>query len=346
MASGADTIAHAAEAAPATDTDTDDGRAEAVAGVRVTHPQRTIDAASGLRKIDLVRYYEAVAPLMLPHLKGRPVALVRAPEGVGGERFFQRHAGGLRFPGLHVLDARLWPGHDPLIEIASTDGLLGAAQMNVVEFHGWNAASRRVDLPNRMVFDLDPGEGVAWAQVVEGARLVHAVLHTLGLRSWLKTSGSKGLHVVVPIAARWPADQVKAFSRTLVRKLVDARDDLFVATSGPQNRIGRIFVDYLRNGLGATTVLPFSARLRPGLGVSMTLAWDDLDHVRGSDQWTAADAAGFLRERHPDPWAGFLATRQGLSGAMKRIGFDTANAGTNGTTSGTENDAEPGDAPG
>jgi bifunctional non-homologous end joining protein LigD len=184
--------------------------AELVAGVRVTNPQRPIDAASGLRKIDLVRYYEAVAPLMLPHLKGRPVALVRAPEGVGGERFFQRHAAGLKIPGMHSLDARLWPGHEPLIEIASPDALVGAAQMNVVEFHGWNAASRRVDLPNRMVFDLDPGEGVTWAQVVEGARMVHAVLHSLGLRSWLKTSGSKGLHVVVPIAARWPADQVKA----------------------------------------------------------------------------------------------------------------------------------------
>lgn len=325
MTSGADTaLGPAADAA----TDAHDAAAdvELVGGVRITHAQRVIDAASGLRKMDLVRYYDAVAPLMLPHLKGRPVALVRAPEGVGGERFFQRHAGGLHIPGLHVLDARLWPGHEPLIEIASAEALVGAAQMNVVEFHGWNAASRRVDLPNRMVFDLDPGEGVAWPQVVEGARLVHAVLHALGLRSWLKTSGSKGLHVVVPIAARWPADQVKAFSRMLVRKLVDARDDLFVGTSGPQNRVGRIFVDYLRNGLGATTALPFSARLRPRLGVSMTIAWDDLDHVRASDQWTVADAAQYLRERHPDPWAGFLATRQGLSGAMKRLGFEAANA--------------------
>jgi bifunctional non-homologous end joining protein LigD len=330
MSSGADTDtapAQAAAALPATQADDEQGgAAESVGSVRVTHPQRVIDAASGLRKIDLVRYYEAVAPLMLPHLKGRPVALVRAPDGVGGERFFQRHAGTLRMPGLHVLDARLWPGHEPLIEIGSAEALVGAAQMNVVEFHGWNAASRRVDLPNRMVFDLDPGEGVAWAQVVEGARLVHAVLQALGLRSWLKTSGSKGLHVVVPIAARWPADQVKGFSRALVRKLVDARDDLFVATSGPQNRIGRIFVDYLRNGLGATTALPFSARLRPGLGVSMTVAWDDLDHVRSSDQWTVADAAAYLRDRHPDPWAGFLATRQGLSGAMKRLGFEGAGA--------------------
>ena len=325
MTSGADTALRQGAAAAVTGAD-QQAEAELVGGVRVSSSQRVIDAASGLRKIDLVRYYDAVAPLMLPHLKGRPVALVRAPEGVGGERFFQRHAGGLRIPGLHVLDARLWPGHEALIEIASAEGLVGAAQMNVVEFHGWNAASRRVDLPNRMVFDLDPGEGVTWPQVVEGARMVHAVLHSLGLRSWLKTSGSKGLHVVVPIAARWPADQVKAFSRLLVRKLVDARDDLFVATSGPQNRIGRIFVDYLRNGLGATTVLPFSARLRPGLPVSMTIAWDDLDHVTGSDQWTAADAAAYLRERHPDPWAGFLATRQGLSGAMKRLGFEAAGA--------------------
>jgi bifunctional non-homologous end joining protein LigD len=297
---------------------------QTVAGVRVTHPTREIDAASGLRKIDLVRYYEAVAPRMLPHLKGRPVALVRAPQGVAGETFFQRHAGGLRIPGLHVLDARLWPGHEPLIEVASAEALVGAAQMNVIEFHGWNAGSRRVDLPNRMVFDLDPGEGATWPMMIEGTRLVHALLATLGLRSWLKTSGGKGLHVVVPIAARWPADLVKGFSRTLVRRLVDARPDLFVGTSGPQNRIGRIFIDYLRNGLGATTAVAYSARARPGLGVSMTLGWADLDHLSSSAQWTVADAADELAQRRQDPWAGFFATRQGLSGAMKRLGFDGA----------------------
>lgn len=299
---------------------------ELVAGVRITDPKRLIDPASGLRKIDLVRHYETVGPLMLPHLKGRPVALVRAPEGVGGARYFDRHALGMKVPGIHAVDVRLWPGHEPLIEIASAEALIGAAQLNVVEFHGWNAASQRVDLPNRMVFDLDPGEGVNWSQMVEGARLVHAVLQSLGLRSWLKTSGSEGLHVVVPIAARWPADRVEAFSRTLVYKLAEARDDLFVATSGSHNRIGRIFIDYLRNGLGATTVLPFSARLRPGMGVSMPVTWDDLDRLGSSREWTVSNAAIWLRDRPSDPWAGFQATRQGLAGAMKRIGFEAATA--------------------
>lgn len=303
--------------------DIDDDEVE-VAGIRITHASRVIDAGSGLRKIDLVRYYEALAPLLLPHLKGRPIALLRAPEGLEGERFFQKHPGGLRIPGLRVLDPQLWPGREPLIEIGSLEALVGAAQMNMIELHGWNAASRRVDLPNRMVFDLDPGEGVAWPLVQDAAREVRALLDQLGLRSWLKTSGSKGLHVVVPIAARWPAEVVKAFSRSLVLQLVQRRPERFVATPGASHRVGRIFVDYLRNGLGATTVVAFSARARPGLGVSMTLSWEQLDTLTGSAQWTVADALQHLQRRREDPWAGFFATRQGLSGAMRRIAFDVA----------------------
>ena len=220
--------------------------------------------------------------------------------------------GTLRFPVCDDLATLTWLAN------------LAALELHV---HQWTVDTRGAPRnPDRIVIDLDPGEPAGLHECARVALLVREALAGRDLACSPVLSGSKGLHVVVPIAARWPADQVKGFSRTLVRKLVDARDDLFVATSGPQNRIGRIFVDYLRNGLGATTVLPFSARLRPRLGVSMTIAWDDLDHVRASDQWTVADAAAYLRERHPDPWAGFLATRQGLSGAMKRIGFEGAAA--------------------
>ncbi|WP_284616708.1 DNA ligase D [Aquabacterium humicola] len=301
----------------------DDGT-PVVAGIVVSHPERVIDARSGARKLDLVRYYEAIAEHLLPHLRGRPVALLRAPGGVDGETFFQRHAGQLRIPGLRVLDPVLWPGHEPLIEITSVEALVGAAQMNVVEFHGWNAASRRVDLPNRMVLDLDPGEGVAWETVRESAALVRDALDELGLRSWLKTSGGKGLHVVVPIAARWPADVVRGFSRLLVRHLARGFPERFVATSGASNRIGRIFVDYLRNGLGATTAVAFSARARPGLGVSMPVPWERLDMVESGAHWTIADAAQHVRRWSRDPWTGFFASRQGLTAAMKRLGFDAA----------------------
>nr|WP_246312291.1 DNA ligase D [Aquabacterium terrae] len=301
-----------------------DNGAPVIAGIPITHPERVIDAASGASKLDLVRYYEAIAEHLLPHLRGRPVALLRAPQGVDGERFFQRHAGTLRIPGLRVLDPVLWPGHEPLMEITSAEALVGAVQMNVVEFHGWNAASRRVDLPNRMVLDLDPGEGVAWPQVRDAALEVHSALDGLGLRSWLKTSGGKGLHIVVPIAARWPADVVRGFSRLLVRHLARTFPERFVATSGPANRVGRIYVDYLRNGLAATTAVAFSARARPGLGVSMPVSWERLDTLESGAHWTLADAAEHVRSWTRDPWDGFFASRQGLTAAMKRLGFDAA----------------------
>nr|WP_292455507.1 hypothetical protein [Methylibium sp.] len=171
--------------------------------VKVSNPQRVIDPSSGLKKIDLVRHYESVSDWILPHLKGRPVSLVRGPKGVTGPLFFQKHGEKIGIPGITELDPSLWPEHDALLQIDTLQALLGAAQMNVIELHTWSSTSKNIDKPDRMVFDLDPGEGVAWNAVREGAVLTRALLQHLGLESWLKTSGGKGLHVVVPIAARW-----------------------------------------------------------------------------------------------------------------------------------------------
>jgi len=293
----------------------------APAGVKVTNPQRVIDPQSGLTKLDLVRYYDSVADWILPHLKGRPVALVRGPTGITGQLFFQKHGEKIGIPGIKELDPALWPGHDALLEIDSKEALLGAAQMNTVEFHTWNSTSRNLDRPNRMVFDLDPGEGVGWKQVQEGAQLVHALLEELGLQAWLKTSGGKGLHVVVPIAPRWSYDAVKDLSQTMVAHLARTLPDRFVAKSGASNRVGRIFVDYLRNGFGATTATAFSARARPGLGVSMPVAWEQLPQLKGGAQWTVATAREHLSFQREDPWAGYAAARQSIVGAARRLGF-------------------------
>lgn len=296
-------------------------KAAAPAGVRVTHGERVIDARSGATKLDLVKHYDRVADAMLAELRGRAVALLRAPQGVAGETFFQKHAQAASLPGARVLDASLWPGHEPLLEIRTREGLLGAAQMNVVEFHTWNSRTRSMGKPDRMVFDLDPGEGVGWAAVREGAQLVRAMLAELELQSWLKTSGGKGLHVVVPIAARWPFETVKGFSRAIVRHLAQTLPDRFVARSGPKNRVGRIFVDYLRNGEGATTVAAYSARARPGLGVSMPLAWEALASISGSAHWSVADAAAHVAARALDPWDGIEAARQSLAAPMRKLGY-------------------------
>ncbi|MCO4887805.1 DNA ligase D [Cupriavidus sp. WGtm5] len=296
-------------------------RQTAVGGkVSISHAERVIDAESGLTKGELVRYYERAAPLMLPHLRGRPIAMVRAPSGVGGEQFFQRHSDTLRVDGLNVLDPGLWPGHPALLEIASAEALVAAAQLNVVEFHTWNASKRSIDRPNRIIFDLDPGEGVPWTQVQEAAALMKSLLDELGLASFLKTSGGKGLHVVVPVTPRAGWDELKDFARDVVLHVAATLPQRFVAKSGARNRVGKIFIDYLRNGMGATTVAAFSARARPGLGVSIPVAWEELDTLTSAAQWTVANVEARLDALEAaDPWADYAGTRQAITRAAARL---------------------------
>ena len=294
---------------------------ELPASLRVSNPDRVIDAQSGTSKIELVRYYALVAPLMMEHLKGRPVSLVRAPSGVGGEVFFQKHAERYDMPGVEQLDGELSPDHQPMLEIARPEGLLSAAQMNVVEFHTWNGVKRAIGKPDRMTFDLDPGEGVGWTQVQEAAQLVRAFLTELKLPAFLKTSGGKGLHVVVPLKKQFDWDTVKDFSAAIVQHLARALPDRFVARSGPKNRVGRIFIDYLRNGFGATTACAWSARARPGLGISVPVSWDELPGLKGGDHWTVATVHERL-EHGNGPWQDYEASRAPLAAAMKRLGFE------------------------
>jgi bifunctional non-homologous end joining protein LigD len=294
-----------------------------IGGIKVSHADRVIDPSTGLTKGDLVRYYEAVGPAMLPHLAGRPVALVRGPSGVGGELFFQKHGDTLRMPGIKQLDPSLWPEHPPMLEVASETGLVAAAQLNVIEFHTWNADKRSIEKPDRIVFDLDPGEGVPWEHVKEAAALTRAMLEELGLIAFLKTSGGKGLHVVVPLQRKLEWDEVKAFSQDVVVHMARTIPQRFVAKSGPRNRVGKIFIDYLRNGRGATTAAAFSARARPGLGVSIPVHWEELKTLRSGAQWTIIDAIARVDEMaRDDPWADYATTRQTLTTAIKRIRAD------------------------
>jgi len=293
----------------------------AVTSIPVTHGERVIDPSSGLTKLDLVRYYESVADWILPHLKGRPCSLVRGPQGVTKPLFFQKHGQKIGIPGIKELDPALWPEHEALLEVATPQALIGAAQMNVIEFHTWNSTSRRLDKPDRMVFDLDPGEGTPWKQVQEAATLVRTLLLELGLESWLKTSGGKGLHVVVPLSPRLPFDTVKGFSQAVVQHIARTIPQRFVAKSGPANRVGKLFIDYLRNGLGATTAAAFSARARPGLGVSVPVHWDELGALKSGAQWTIATTRERLSFQQEDPWAEYWTHKQTLTAAMKRLGY-------------------------
>ena len=238
---------------------------------------------------------------------------------MGGQLFFQKHDDKLSIPGMRVLDQALWPGHDALLEVPNALALANAAQMNVIELHTWNSTVRAIDKPDRMIFDLDPGEGVAWPQVREAAKLLRALLEELSLESWLKTSGGKGLHVVVPLAPRLDYDTVKDASQAIVQHLARTLPSRFVAKSGAQNRKGKVYPDYLRNGLSQTTAAAFSARARPGLGVSMPIGWDELDDVQSGSQWTIRNALEHLATRREDPWRDYAKSRQRLTAALKRL---------------------------
>ena len=288
--------------------------------LRVTHPDRVIDPSSGFTKQDLIIHYAAVASLMLPHLKSRPTSLVRAPAGIKGALFFQKHAEATSIPGIQLLDPALDPGHAPLLEIQSAAALLEAAQMNVIEFHTWNSTTRAIRQPDRMTFDLDPGEGVGWAEVQEAAQLVRTMLDELRLTSFLKTSGGKGLHVVVPLKPSFDFDAVKDFSHAIVDHLARVVPQRFVAKSGPKNRVGKIFVDYLRNGFGATTVAAWSVRARQGLGISVPVSWDELPSLTGGAHWRAGRLGARLSIGN-EPWSRIEKSRNSLSNAMKQLGF-------------------------
>ncbi|GAB7541939.1 DNA ligase D [Cupriavidus sp. 8B] len=290
--------------------------------VKVTNAKRVIDPTTGLTKGDLVGFYEAIAPHLLPHLRGRPVSLVRGPTGIGGELFFQKHIEASKIPGMTVLAPSLWADHPALLEIGSVSAIVSAAQLNVIEFHTWNATKRSIEKPDRIIFDLDPGEGAPWQHMLEAAMLTKAMLDELGLVSFLKTSGGKGLHVIVPIAPRLPWDTVKTFSQDVVVHIARTIPQRFVAKSGPRNRVGKIFIDYLRNGHGATTASAFSARARPGFGVSMPVTWEELEELTGGDHWTIrtavqrVEAVGYV-----DPWAEYsdIGRKQQLSPAVRKM---------------------------
>ncbi|HAV37134.1 MAG TPA: DNA ligase D [Massilia sp.] len=290
------------------------------ATMKVTHGERVIDAKTGTTKLDLIRYYALVGDLMMEHLKGRPVSLVRAPAGVGGELFFQKHADVSKMPGVKHMDEALDPGHPPMLTIASVEGILSAAQWNVVEIHTQNATAKAYDKPDRMVFDLDPGEGVEWHTVQEAAQLMHAFLDELGLPNFLKTSGGKGLHVVVPIKGGKDWDTVKAFSQAIVKHLASTLPERFAFKSGAKNRVGKIFIDYLRNGQGATTICAWAARVRPGLGISVPVEWEELKSLKSGDHWNVTNVHTRL-DRGNEPWAGYAKAAKTLTAAMKQMGF-------------------------
>ena len=286
----------------------------------VTHGDRIVDASTGLTKLELVRFYALVGSYMMPHLKQRPVSMVRAPAGFAGELFFQKHIVAKLPAGLKALDPALDPGHDPLVSVAAASGLIASAQWNVVEFHTWNALATHVERPDRLIFDLDPGAGVTWPQVQQATELVRAFLTELNLVCFAKTSGGKGMHIVIPIRRRYDWAVAKDFSHAIVSHLARVLPAHFVDKSGPKNRVGKIFIDYLRNGRGATTVSAWSARARPGAGVSVPIAWNEVGRIKSADQWNVRNIHSRLDQGNA-PWAAYRSGTNTLMHAMRILEY-------------------------
>jgi bifunctional non-homologous end joining protein LigD len=292
--------------------------ATVVRGIKVSHPERVIDAESKATKLDLVRYYDAIAPVFLPHIAERPLSLVRAPSGISGQLFYQKHNDTLHIPGIREIGGAKGE-QPPMLVLSTAEAIVASAQMNVVEFHTANATTKSLGKPDRVIFDLDPGKGITWKQLVEATSLTKEMLDTLGLESFLKTSGGKGLHVVVPLTPKDDWDTVKDFSQAVVVHLAKTLPKLFVAKSGASNRLGRIFVDWIRNGRGATTAAAFSVRSRPGLGVSVPLAWSELGKLKAANQWNIFNLHERIAKQRSDPWKDYAKTRQTIATASKRL---------------------------
>ncbi|KIY38841.1 ATP-dependent DNA ligase [Pseudomonas sp. 10-1B] len=289
--------------------------AENFGDLRLTHPERVIDASSGITKREVAEYYADLSQWILPQLKDRPVALVRAPDGLAGELFFQKNAGQLHI--ANVLSYAKAEAGQAAMVINRPDTLLGAVQMNMLELHTWNATDKDFDKPDRFVLDLDPDPALPWKAMLEATQLTLTLLDELGLKVFLKTSGGKGMHVVVPLTRRAGWDEVKDFSHAIVTYLAKLFPDRLSAVSGPKNRVGRIFIDYLRNGKGATTVCAYSLRAREGLPVSVPIWREELAQLKGANQWNIANVHQRLAEVD-DPWAAMGKTRQSITARMRK----------------------------
>lgn len=277
------------------------GTEDTIAGVRLSHPDRVLYAEQGLTKRDLAVYMETVAPLMLPEIDGRLVSLVRCPQGEGGPCFFQRHAGA----GLpDVFERREIAagdgGREPYLLLRGTRGLVAAAQFGVLEIHVWGSTADDIERPNRLVFDLDPGEGVSFAEVKRAAGDLRDMLDVLGLASVPMLTGGKGIHVVVPVARRHDWQVAKAFCRAVAERLAESAPGRFVATMAKAKRGGRIFIDYLRNDRSSTAIAPFSPRAREGAPVAWPVEWPALGRIGAASAVTVTDV--LEGRRRPALW--------------------------------------------
>jgi bifunctional non-homologous end joining protein LigD len=288
-----------------------------VAGVTVSHPDRVLFPDQGFTKLALARYYERVSPWLLPHLQDRPLTLVRCPEGYNKDCFHQKHANDTVPDTIGRVKIPEEKGVSWYMIADSLPAVIGLVQMGVLELHTWGAKRDGLDRPDRIIMDLDPDPTVPWKFVIEAAQLVRTLMNELDLTCFVKTTGGKGLHVVLPLQRVHTWDEVKAFSKGLADHLVRLIPNRFIANMSKQKRTGKIYVDYLRNAKGATAIAAYSTRARAGAPVSVPLAWEELSVDLRSDHFTVANVVARLKGLKRDPWRDYFTVEQKLTRKME-----------------------------
>jgi bifunctional non-homologous end joining protein LigD len=284
-----------------------------VGGVGITHPEREVFGEGGPTKGDVAAYYEAVARWMLPELRGRPLSVVRCPQGALGQCFFQKHHADAL--GEHVGAVTLEEkdgGKAEYLYVDDVSGVLELVQMNSLEFHPWGARADKPDKPDRMIFDLDPSKSVEWRGIVAAAREIRDRLGEAGLESFVRMSGGKGLHIVAPLRPGPSWEAVKAFCEGLADTMVAEKPKLYIAEASKAKREGLIFIDWLRNTRGATSVTGWSLRARPGAPVAMPVAWDEIARLKTGSAFDLKKALKRATTLEADPWEGIATIKQSL----------------------------------
>jgi bifunctional non-homologous end joining protein LigD len=296
---------------------------DTVAGIKLSHPDKPLFPEAKLVKRDMALYYEAIADWILPHLRDRPLALVRCPDGWSKQCFFQKHADKSVNAAVTRVQVPESDGTATYFAANSLPALVALVQWGVVELHPWGSRAPKLDRPDRLIFDFDPDDGIGWKQIVEAVGVLRALLDDLGLEGFLKTTGGKGLHVVVPIRPTLDWTQAKGFTKAVADLLVETFPDRFIATLSKAHRKGKIFIDYLRNAEGATAIAPYAIRARAKAPVSTPIGWNELDADVRFDHFNVRNVPERLRGLRQDPWASIGEVRQTVTRAMfKRVRYE------------------------
>jgi bifunctional non-homologous end joining protein LigD len=279
----------------------------------ISSPDKIIYKKERKTKQDVANFYSTIAPVMLPYLKDRPLSLVRCPHGSEGTCFFQKHFTGKIPDSLHTFSIEEEGGPGMYLSINSPEGLLELVQLNTLEIHSWNCHKDDYMSPDQIVMDFDPGPGVPWNEVVDAAFELKQILDDREIQSFVKLTGGKGLHVHIPVIPLYDWDEIKAFSHSLAQELVARNPKRYIANMSKKFRENKIFVDYLRNGFGATAVVPYSLRARPLSALALPVEWSELYKIKDPQQFTMSKALRKIKSRKRDPWKGMLKLKQRMN---------------------------------